>query len=242
AVEPPRNVVTSFQVTDQGQDGTGQPYEQGFAHLVVTAPSGVSFDAAGFDQIVWGLSNTVGMAWDSTPNTLAHNHIYATLRPDSASVADLYFPPVRDESPPSGSDSPTMLLRVDLPADDRVYVTPFVGGAWDNVRLTTPRSDEAAPLFVTTETELRAALGSEHPEYGTIDLPPNQTIVITQPLEFTHSVKIVGNNATLLFQQGETAAWPAGASGAIYVACPGYTNIQVELTGFTIQFDSRAPI
>ncbi len=81
---------------------------------------------------------------------------------------------------------------------------------------------------------------SESPEYDTIDLPANQTIVITQPLEITHSVTIVGNNATLYFQQGNTAAWPADASGAIYVDDPGYTNIQVDLEDFTIKFDMSA--
>ncbi len=83
---------------------------------------------------------------------------------------------------------------------------------------------------------------STSPEYDTIDLPANQTIVITQPLEIMHSVKIVGNGATLDFQQGSTAAWPASASGAIYVSDPGGTNIQVELDDFTIRFDMSQPI
>ena len=69
---------------------------------------------------------------------------------------------------------------------------------------------------------------SESPEYDTIDLPANTTIVITQPLEITHSVQIIGNNATLLFDQGNTAAWPATASGAIYVDTPFYDNIQLD--------------
>ena len=43
AVATPGNVVGTFQVTDDGQDGTGQLYEQGFVHFVVTAPSGVVF-------------------------------------------------------------------------------------------------------------------------------------------------------------------------------------------------------
>ena len=81
---------------------------------------------------------------------------------------------------------------------------------------------------------------SVSPEYDTIDLPANQTIVITQPLQITHSVKIVGNNATLYFQQGDTAAWPASASGAIYVAAPAYTNLQIVLDDFTIKFDMSA--
>ena len=83
---------------------------------------------------------------------------------------------------------------------------------------------------------------SESPEYDTIDLPANTTIVITQPLEITHSVQIIGNNATLLFDQGDTAAWPATASGAIYVDTPIYDNIQLDLEDFTIKFDMSSPI
>ncbi len=83
---------------------------------------------------------------------------------------------------------------------------------------------------------------SVDPEYDTIDLPANTTIVITQPIEITHSVEIVGNNATLLFDQGDTAAWPSTASGAIYVDAPVYTNIQLTLDNFTIKFDPNSPI
>ena len=83
---------------------------------------------------------------------------------------------------------------------------------------------------------------SESPEYDTIDLPANTTIVITQPLEITHSVQIIGNNATLLFEQGDTAPWPATASGAIYVEIAVYANIQLDLEDFTIKFDMSSPI
>ncbi len=242
AVATPGNVVDSFQVTSDGQDGTGQPYEQGFVHLVVTAPGGVTFSSSTFSQITWSVSDEAGLAWDSTNATIAHNHIYATFRPNSPTIADLYFPTLRDESPPAGSSAPTMLLRVALPNDDQVYVTPFQGAAWDVSRLINPINSQAAPPPPTTEAQLRADLASEAPEYDTIDLPANQTIVITQPLALTHSVRIVGNGATLLFQQGATAAWPAAASGAIYVDPPAYTNIQVELDDFTIEFAPGAPI
>ena len=103
ATPVPGNVVGTFQVTDDGQDGTGQTYEQGFVHLVVTAPSGVAFDSSTFGQVVWGLSDAVGIAWDSTNATLGHNHIYATLRANSTNVVDLYFPPDGNDAPPSGS-------------------------------------------------------------------------------------------------------------------------------------------
>ena len=83
---------------------------------------------------------------------------------------------------------------------------------------------------------------SESPEYDTIDLPANTTIVITQPLEITHSVQIIGNGATLLFDQGNTAAWPASASGAIYVDTPFSDNIQLDLKNFTIEFNMSSPI
>ncbi len=104
ATPVPGNVIGSFQVTDDGQDGTGTSYEQGFVHLVVTAPSGVTFDSSTFSQVAWGLSDVAGLAWDSTSATLGHNHVYATLRSNSTNVVDLYFPPLRDEAPPSGSN------------------------------------------------------------------------------------------------------------------------------------------
>ena len=124
-----------------------------------------------------------------------------------------------------------------------MYVTPFNGANW-NLSARTDAINPVAPPSPapTTEAELRSDLLSTSPEYDTINLPANTTIVITQPLEIVHSVKIVGNNATLLFQQGTTAAWPADASGAIYVDAPGYTNIQLELDDFTIKFDMSAPI
>ncbi len=65
----PATSSDTFQVTDDGQDGTGQPYEQGFVHLVVTAPSGVDFNAATFGQVLWQLSDPVGISWDSTSDT-----------------------------------------------------------------------------------------------------------------------------------------------------------------------------
>ena len=110
-----------------------------------------------------------------------------------------------------------MLLQVSMPNDNHVYVTPFMGADWNLSALTEQFDSQAPPPAPTTEAQLRADLMSSSPEYDTIDLPANTTIVITQPLEITHSVKIVGNNATLLFEQGDTAAWPATASGAIYV-------------------------
>ncbi len=242
AVPTPANIVGTFQVTDDGQDGIGQPYEQGFVHLVVTAPAGVVFDSATFSQVLWQISDPVGTFWDSTTNSLGHEHIYATLEADSDNVVDLYFPPVRDEAPAAGSTTPTMLLQVSIPDDSNVYATPFMGADWSLTALTQPLNSQSAPPPPTTEAELRTDLMSASPEYDTIDLPANTTIVITQPLEITHSVDIIGNNATLLFDQGDTAPWPATASGAIYVDTPFYDNIQLDLQDFTIKFDMSSPI
>ena len=202
ATPVPANVLGTFQVVDDGQDGTGQSYEQGFVHLVVTAPSGITFDGATFGQVTWGLSDNSSYEWDSTNPTLGHNHIYATLRSGSSNVVDLYFPPVGNEAPPSGPGTATMLLQVTLPGSSQVYATPFAGTDANLALLTQPMNGQAAPAPPTTEAQLRADLMSTSPEYDTIDLPANQTIVITQPLEIVHSVKIVGNGATLISSRG----------------------------------------
>ncbi|MGO9466596.1 MAG: hypothetical protein ACLQVF_20840 [Isosphaeraceae bacterium] len=242
AIATPANVVSSFQVTVLGQDGTGLPYESGFVHLVATAPTGVTFNSSSLNQVFWGISDQAGIAWDSSTASLDHNHVYASLRANTNNVVDLYFPPARNEAPPVGSTAPTMLLQVSVPGDSNVYVTPFQGAAWNVSELTVSPSSQSPPNAPTTEAQLRSDLMSTSPEYDTISLPANQTIVITQPLEITHSVTIIGNNATLLFQQGSTPAWPASASGAIYVDPTGYGNIQLELDQFTIKFDMSAPI
>ncbi len=136
-----------------------------------------------------------------------------------------------------------MLLSVSLPGVSTVYVAPFVGADWNLAARTAPPDSQAPPSpDPSTEAALCADLMSESPEYDTIDLPAGATIVVTQPLEITHSVTIVGNGATLYFQQGQTAAWPASASGAIYVDTPTYDNIQLTLENFTIEFDPSEPI
>ena len=71
AVATPGNVIVdTFQVTDDGQDGTGQSYEQGYVHLVVTAPAAWTSIAATFGQVLWQLSDPVGITWDSTSGSL----------------------------------------------------------------------------------------------------------------------------------------------------------------------------
>jgi hypothetical protein len=243
AVGTPANVVGTFRVTDDGQDGSGGPNERGFVHLVATAPPSVAFGSATFSQVLWQVSDGAGIAWDSTAASLGHNHTYATLRPNTNNIVDLYFPPQRDEAPAAGSTAPNMLLQVSIPNDSSVYATPFVGGDWNKSLLTTPLDSQAPPgPAPTTESQLDRDLSSTSPEYDTIDLPANTIIVVTQPIKITHSVRLVGNNATLLFQQGNTAAWPATASGAIYVDAPTYDNIQLELDNLTIRFDMSSPI
>ncbi len=91
-VSIPGNVVGTFQVASDGQDGTGQSYEQGFVHLVVTAPSGVTFNSATFSQVTWGLSDQAGLEWDSSNASLGHNHIYATLRAEQYQRRGSLFP------------------------------------------------------------------------------------------------------------------------------------------------------
>ena len=158
-------------------------------------------------------------------------------------VVDLYFPPARNESPASGSTSPTMTLRAGVPGSSTVYATRFVGGDWNPSARANALDNQPPPSPApTTEAQLRALLASSNPEYDTIQLPANATIILTQPLEITHSVALIGNNSTLLFEQGTSAAWPASASGAIYVNAPAYTNIRLELSGFTIKFDMSTPI
>ncbi len=241
AVPTPPSVLGSFQVADLGQDGAGPVYTQGFVHLAVTAPAGVSFQPSSFGQVVWGLNQGSAYQWDSTNGSVDHNHIDAFLRPGTSSIVDLYFPPVASEAPPAGSTSPTMLLQVTLPGSSQVYATPFSGAAVDPALMAAPIGSQSPPSPPTTEAQLRADLASTSPEYDTINLPAGQTIAITQPIEITHSVRIVGNGATLYFDQGNTAAWPAAASGAIYTG--GLSgNVQIDLEDFTIRFDMSQPI
>ena len=84
------------------------------------------------------------------------------------------------------------------------------------------------PAPPTTEAQLRADLMSTSPEYDTIDLPANTTIVITQPLEITHSVQIVGNNATLLFQRATRRPGQRPRRGRSTSIPRSITNIQLD--------------
>ena len=95
---------------------------------------------------------------------------------------------------------------------------------------------------VATQSALVAALNSSGAgEVDTINLAPGSTIVLTGPLRVTHSTRIVGNGASLVFTQGG-APWSGSASGAIYVANPGVTDIAVDLENFTIKFALAGPL
>ena len=111
--------------------------------------------------MLWQLSDPVGISWDSTNNSLGHNHIYATLRANTDNVVDLYFPPVRDEAPAAGSTTPTMLLQVSIPNDNNVYATPFMGADWSISALTEPLNSQAAPA--SADDRSRAA---QRPDVG----------------------------------------------------------------------------
>ena len=113
--------------------------------------------------MLWQLSDPVGISWDSTTNTLEHNHIYATLRANTDNIVDIYFPPVRDEAPAGGSTTPTMLLQVSIPDDNNVYATPFMGADWNLSAMTQPLNSQPAPAPPTTEAELRSDLMSDKP-------------------------------------------------------------------------------
>ncbi len=63
----------------------------------------------------------------------------------SSNVVDLYYPPVSDEAPPSGSTAPTMLLQVTLPGSSQVYATAFAGTDVNLALLTQPINAQAPP-------------------------------------------------------------------------------------------------
>ena len=56
-----------------------------------------------------------------------------------------------------------MLLQVSIPNNNNVYVTPFMGAAWNLTLLTEPFNSQAPPPPPTTEAELRGDLMSEAP-------------------------------------------------------------------------------
>ena len=233
----PANVVSSdFAVSNYGQDNTGP---QGDVHLRVTGLTGRVISTA-------TLSDQAGAYWAYPDPTAQHSLWPVQEAPDNQS-ADLYFAPVRDEtvSIPGVSTNSDMILRLTFNNDTRQHVTQFAGGSWDPSRVANPLNGNSVSVGsgsgvdVDSGSALAAALAnppSGGTEYDTITLNPNTTFILTQPLRIDHSVKIIGNNDTLLFR----AAWPASTPGAIYVNNSlGYgSDLLIDFENFTIKFDT----
>ena len=194
------------------------------------------------------LSDDAGNEWDSTVATHSHNHIYPIDM--TSGLVDLYFPPVRNELPVNGSTAPTMTLQMQLTANaPYVYADQFTPPDADNLSLMyNPLTNTTPPTaYPTNGAQLQQDLNSTSPVYNFIDLQPGATIYADQPIQITQSVTIVGNGATLDFDQqmnytgGSTANWPSTATGAIFVNNPGNTHLQIELEDFSINF-TGAPV
>jgi hypothetical protein len=206
-ISTPDNVSNALGVTVYGQDGT-QPngWETGWVHLQVSMPSGLfSIINSNFTNVNWSISDAAGICWDNSTANIAHYQLDPYLRLASQTV-DLYFPPIRNES--------TMFIQVHVPGYQTVYATQFMGASWDiEARLPEISTNRSYP---TTGDTLVAVLANS--SIGTITLSAaNSPYIIKSPIEITHSLHIIGNGATVLFQQGPNdPAWPAAAPGVIY--------------------------
>ncbi len=236
AVATPANVVTGdFTVTSLGQDGAFGP---GYVHLRVTGLAGRVISSS-------TLSDGAGSSWAQLDTSGLHT-LYAG-EASNHQTADLYFAPTRNETlvAPGESAATDMTLRLTFVVDPRgagtQHVVQFAGGAWQPGLLATPLNGKSVS-GVSTQAALLAALSATGAgEVDTINMAPGGTIVLTGPLKITHSVRIVGNGASLVFTQG-SAPWSGSASGAIYVANPGVTDISVDLENFTVRFFLTAPL
>ena len=245
----PVNVNTSvLTVQDEGQPSSvPYSYEDGMAELQVTASS-APFAASQFSNgstlspLVFVLSDEAGIEWDSTSASNPGYHIYAYYV--STTVADLYFPPVRNELPVNSTTAPTMTLQMQLSSPvSSVYTCQFTPTTAYNLSLLqNPLTNTTPPADPTNGYQFQQDLNSTNPVYNVIDLPAGQTIYADQPIQISQSVTIVGNGATLDFDQqatytgGSTANWPSGDSGAIFVNNAPISHIQIELEDFTITF------
>lgn len=224
----PANVVLNdVAVTALGQDGTAA---QGDVHLKVTGLAGRAIASA-------TLNDGAGSSWSQGDTSGLHTLSVSEAKDRQS--ADLYFAPTRNET--TGGN---MTLRLTFAADPLgavQHVTQFAGGAWQPSLLATPLNGKSVS-GVSTQAALVAALSSSGAgEVDTINLAPGATIVLTAPLRITHSTRIVGNGASLVFTQGN-APWPATAPGAIYVANPGVSDIAVDLENFTVRFALTSPL
>lgn len=258
--EPPSpgNTSSSIQVADDNQDdsfttdghGSWPLGQNGLVHLVVTVPSslGIDFksestwfygpDQATQNGLVFSLSDNARQYWDSTVDSYFHNHLIAFYNNSNENQVDLYFAPTRDEFAANGYTSTSMTLQVQLPApyNSTIYVSSVpVTQDWNLTKLTNPPTPTPTPVpTATSAVTLQNYLTAGD---GIIDLQAGQTIVCSQPISITHSVTIVGNNATLEFAQNGTA-WSYTATGAIYVPTLGEQNVDITLEDFTIEFAS----
>ncbi len=232
----PANVVAGdVTVTSLGQDGA---LGAGMVHLRVTGLAGRSIASA-------TLNDAAGSFWSESDTTGVHG--LAVAEAADLRSADLYFAPTRDETKvaPGESAATDMTLRLTFRADPlgagTQHVDQFAGGAWQPGLVAAPLNGKSVS-GVSTQAALVAALASTGAaEVDTIALAPGATIVLTGPLRITHSTRIVGDGASLVFTQGG-APWSGSASGAIYVANPGITDIAVDLENFAIRFALTAPL
>lgn len=221
----PSNVVMGdFAVTAIGQDGTFGP---GYVHLKVSGLAGRAIASA-------TLNDGAGSSWSQLG--ASGSKVLDVSEASSLQSADLYFAPTRNET----TGGP-MTLRLTFRGQGSQHVAQFAGGAWQPGLVATPL-DGKSVSGVATQAALAAALNSSGPnEVDTIALAPGASIVVAGPLRVTHSTRIVGNGASLVFTQG-AAPWPASASGAIYVANPAVTNIALDLENFTVRFALSGPL
>ena len=205
------------------------PGYPGWVHLSVTGLAGRAITAA-------TVSDQMGATWND-PDPSGHFTLIVN-DPTGSSSADLYFPPVRNEtvSVAGVSTATDMTLRLTFSGDPNQYVTQFAGGPWNPALVA--KSSTAIPKRSRPQPRLMSALewttGST--EYDTITLPANASWTLTQPLEINHSVEIMGQNATLTF----AANWAPTGPGAIYLdPNTGYsTDRVINNQHLNIQFDT----
>jgi hypothetical protein len=250
----------AFTVTDDGQPSLSQdPYSivDGWEELTVVSnpsspsnPSPIVFTNTAFGpaypgqtEFLFSLSDDVGIQWFNNTESQYHDYIYEQYV--SSSTVNLWFQPIRVESPVNGSTAPTMTLQIQN-GTSTSFVSQFEASTSTNLSSV----GAAAPTGTgnaSTEAELDQFLGNTDP-VGTVDLT-SSTIYVNQPLQITHSVTINGNGDTIWFDQsdeyhsgGNTGVWPTTDDGAIFVSGPASKHIVVTLNDFTIEFDPNVPI
>ncbi|WP_145952293.1 hypothetical protein [Paludisphaera borealis] len=239
AATPLTVVDNAFQVSwsqfaRSGQDNSNSGL-LGWVHLRVTGLS------KKIDTIT--ISNQAGNFWlKEDPAVADANHPVAFLQSVDNTTADVYFPPVRDETKcaPGVDVATDMAMTLTFTGDTKKYVTRFAGGPWDHSLLAAKLdysffNNEASPWDVTTASDLSAALNwqSGATPHDTIRLPPNATIILTQPLKINHPVHIIGRNATLKFQ----ASWTNTRGAIVINSDPSNLHPMVWNQDLAVDFD-----